>query len=81
MPKISSPYQQSFESVFTITSIGLNYEKLSCRICERNIESAFMISHIAKYSLRENTLRPFCDFCELVHTRNLRKISKKKQKL
>ena len=38
-------------AVFTIASQGLYHGKLSCKICQRNIDIAYMRSHIAEKNI------------------------------
>ena len=53
--KILSPDQHSFEAAITSAPQGLNHEKLSCKICQRNIDNVFM-SQITKNILKGETL-------------------------
>ena len=62
LPKISLPYQHSFEAVFTIASQGLNREKPSCKIYERNIDIAYMRSHVAKHILKRRDVKTLLRF-------------------
>ena len=56
---------------------GLNHGIPSCKICERNIDIAYIRSRSARNILKQEIKRPFCGFCVPVHIGNVRKISTK----